>query len=364
MTIFYAFFIILTLCCVLDFYKIETKAVDDFIFFILCSALFFTAATRVDVGWDYPNYETIFLITKYEAMSISEIADFFETEPGFAAYVFLMQNFSFYAFIFISAVICVIPKVYFIYKLNRNKYLMLLGYYASSYIFFDISGIKQAISLSILIFSYKYIIKRRFLPFISVVFAASLFHSSAAFLTPLFFVGEKKFHLKIYAAAGILAWAFSVFNVSDMMQTAVGALNISFIVSKFDHYVVGSWGDLTSSLIKRIFVLFVLLCLLLRKNETDTGAAPEQKGEYFWLSMNAYTLSILLFSMLLPMPWLAGRGLTCLYLFQIGCFAYFPIEEFDPKRIILYALFIIMMFAAFYGPVSAEGYGDYTSWLF
>lgn len=362
---FYILFSILTVLCFLDYFIIKPRKIDKTIFIIICFVLVIVAGTRLNVGYDYNSYKLWFQSVKDEQLSVFYIAQKLNIELGFALYLKILTYFSYNAFIFITAVICIVPKIYYIYKLNRNKYLMLLGYYALIFIFYDIGVIRQALSISILVFSYKYIMKKEPIKFITVVIFATLFHMTAILFLPMYFIGENKFPLKIYVSIGVISIALQMINFANIIEKIINLLNISVVSSRFMFYQYYNNNSLFISLLKRVCVLFIFVFLLYwnRKRKIQLQTLESRA---FWLCLNAYSLSVLLFSVLSFQALLAGRGVTSLYIFQIGCFALLPEKNNRLIHILLNVIFVLLMFNTLQGPVTDVNgeYAVYNSWLF
>ena len=242
---------------------------------------------------------------------------------------------------------------------------MLLGYYASIFIFYDMGVIRQAISISILVFSYQYIMKKKPIKFITIVAVAALFHTTAVLFLPMYLIGEKKFPLKVYINIGIVSIALQIINFANIIEKVIGLLGISVISSRFIFYQNYDNSNLFGSLLKRVFVLF-LFTFLLYWNRKRKIQLQTLETRAFWLCLNAYSLSVILFSVLSFQALLAGRGVASLYIFQIGCFALLPERNNKIIHIILNIIFVLLMFNTLQGPITDVNgeYAVYNSWLF
>src|SRR5699024_6474158 len=67
----------------------------------------------------------------------------------------------------------------YIYNYSNNIWLSLYLLYILRYIFFSMSGLRQAIALVIILYSYKFLCHESIYKFIFIIFIASLFHRSA-----------------------------------------------------------------------------------------------------------------------------------------------------------------------------------------
>ena len=91
----------------------------------------------------------------------------------------------------------------FIYKHSANPMVSLIMLITMSYFAFSLTGLRQTIAIAIILFSYDYIIHKKFFKFILFVGIASLFHQSALFFLPAYLINSKQISgLKIFV--GIL----------------------------------------------------------------------------------------------------------------------------------------------------------------
>jgi len=160
------------------------KKYNNLFIIIAVSLLFFIAATRtIEFGSDVIRYVNI-----YERLAdinlTSIINDFFNgSRPDPLFYIFskfvsiIGSSYRIWlallSGIFIFSVARIIKK-YSPYPLFSFISLISLGYF-----YFSLTGLRQTIALSAILFSYPFLRERKLVPFIATVLIASLFHSSA-----------------------------------------------------------------------------------------------------------------------------------------------------------------------------------------
>lgn len=137
------------------------------------------------VGIDTLRYEKRFL-------QIGENTEFpsIVEEPAFdfvqQVVIFYTDNFNVWLFLVSSFVFSAIGL--FVYRYSSNYYISYILIITLDYFDFAFSGMRQMIAMVIILFTYKYVIEKKLLQFVLIVFIASLFHLSAVVVLPLYFI--------------------------------------------------------------------------------------------------------------------------------------------------------------------------------
>lgn len=119
-------------------------------------------------------------------------------------------------------------------------------------------------------------------------------------------------------------------------------------------------GNIFYSLVKRVVI--ILLFLYFSKIKKNYGLHLDC---YYWLSLNAYLLSILVMSTFSDITMIAARGTVSLYMFQIACFGYIKNKQKSNWNLVIYGICLILFFNSFIGPLKDEYnfYLPYTTWI-
>lgn len=144
------------------------------IYFSILLVILFTSI-RGDVGQDTSNYLLMYNdIEKYKE----------HLEVGFYSLVKLANfiGLSFNGFLLVVSTLFVSFYYAGLAKFVPKKYVILsfLIIFCDLYIYFNISGLRQGIALSICLFSSYFAYRRSFISFLFLVIVAALFHKSAA----------------------------------------------------------------------------------------------------------------------------------------------------------------------------------------
>ena len=129
-----------------------------------------------------------------------------------------------------------------------------LGYYFTAFI-----TLRNSVALGILLFSYDYIVERKFWRYLLVIMIAALFHISVLFFLPAYFLTKLKFKLD---------WKWiSIFCIFVIMVVFKNmAINIFFKFIKNDHLIL--YQDRNVQLNMTLFFEYLLIfgfCLYFKK---------------------------------------------------------------------------------------------------
>ena len=111
----------------------------------------------------------------------------------------------------IIAIFFAISVSCYIYYYSDNitiSTIVLFAFYFS----FTITGLRQTVALSFLLFSYRYIDERRIIKFGLMVSLAALFHSTAILFAPAYFIGKLRVGKKQLIFIGVSVLAVILFS--------------------------------------------------------------------------------------------------------------------------------------------------------
>lgn len=179
-------------------------------------------ALRGDIDPDYSNYKEIF---DYSKLFLQQGGT--EVEIGYLFLNSLVKTIGlgFQVIIFIMALLSVVPKAVFFYRYSPNYLFTLLIYFSSIYFLFDFIAIRQAVTLSIFMWSLVYIVNRRFIPFALCILFGSFIHVSILLLIPGYFIFHRKIPVKVLLAI------VAICGIVNVLQIRVGLLD--FLLERF-----------------------------------------------------------------------------------------------------------------------------------
>ncbi len=95
-------------------------------------------------------------------------------------------------FLALISAMSIIPVGRFIYKYSKVPNTSFALYIAFNFYAFTFSGFRQSIAIGIVLISFDYIVQRKLIKFLVTVLVASLFHISALFFIPAYFITKIK----------------------------------------------------------------------------------------------------------------------------------------------------------------------------
>lgn len=174
--------------------------------FLSCLLLYLLMVLKAPLGGDYSRYADNFLDSAGKSFRF-----YFDRqkEAGFYMFTKLLSEVSLnpvFYFAVTSAIIC-ICCFFFLKRYAYNKKYAVYFYYTIGLFAFSLAGLRQALAMSVCLFGYEAIRKRKPVRFLLIVGIAFLFHKSAVFFLPAFFLGripwKAKYQVPILFAYGL-----------------------------------------------------------------------------------------------------------------------------------------------------------------
>ncbi len=200
-----------------------------FISFIL---IFLFLALRFEYGNDYIGY--------YDRFNQVNIKSFFRWFPymelGWLSLIILFKPFGFFSMVFFLAIInCVIYYWLIVKYVDKTYYwfALFIYYLDSNFFLIHLSAMRQSIGIAIFLFSLKYILQKKYLKSIALLFLAVSFHASALFLLPILFLSVLVYQKRINSIriAVILLIFISLFLCGEILKPTL----LTLVKSLFGH---------------------------------------------------------------------------------------------------------------------------------
>ncbi len=214
--------------------------------------LFLYAALRgSSVGTDTLRYINSYLInTNYKLSEMLSMIDELK-DPGYQILTQVFSNvfpnpqwwLAFVAGIYTISVFSLI-KNYSPYPIISVLSFVALGYFS-----FSLTGLRQTVAMSIVLFSFKLIEKRKLLKFVLLILFASLFHVSAIIFLILYPISKARVgykHLIIFLIAMVTLFAFQ-----PIIRVLISTL--------FSNNRLAGYADRTTSLTASGFIIQLLI---------------------------------------------------------------------------------------------------------
>ena len=191
------YFVLFAVLLFFTLIELSGRKIGNIVKFLLAIMLVGLSGFRYEVGNDYNNYVRIF-----------NSPDSFGVEPGYIMMNVLVSELGYkvQALFLICSVFTILLLAYTINKYCPKYFCTALSVYVLSYIYFEgMNTVRQALSMSILFFSFcNYINNHKIRYFIPLALLAVLFHFSSIVIA---IIGWLMIH---YSGKDIKVWTFAI----------------------------------------------------------------------------------------------------------------------------------------------------------
>jgi len=188
-----------------------TKKKQLYFVIAACTILVLYASLRAhNLQPDIPIYVRYYRL--YSMRSLTGILSVFKSELKDPVYYFVAWVFSrvfsdpqfWLAFV---ALIYTLAVGFFLYKDSKNPLLSIIAFISLTYFEFSLSGLRQTLAMAFTTFAYFAVKHKKLIPFLALVFIASLFHRSALIfllIYPIAHTKVGKWHAIVAGISGVL----------------------------------------------------------------------------------------------------------------------------------------------------------------
>lgn len=147
--------------------------------------MFLLACLRYRIGFDYDMYAQGFVLMNREGFTTLRYLDW---EPGFVLLTKVIGLFTNQISLYmgILAAICLIPWAWLIYRYSPCPGISVLLFLNLYFLYLNMNFLRQAIAISITLFAWPFLKERKFWRFSAIIVLASLFHTTALVLLPVY----------------------------------------------------------------------------------------------------------------------------------------------------------------------------------
>lgn len=239
-------------------YKTTVQCVGSFV-----ALLFLLGLHSPNVGSDMQHYIPAFQGAEKELTLRPDFVLGFE--PGF---VFYMSAIKFLTsdeqvFLFISAIIILIPIILLISHYSKMPMLSVIIYTSWYLYYFSFSGLRQSLAISICVIASLFLLKRKLIPFVLIVIIASQIHASAL----LFIVAYPLYWMRISNLKLLIASLIILFILIAFKD--VISLVADFIFGEGNRYSghiqSGEFGGFTIAL---VYLLIAVLQIVVNSKSS------------------------------------------------------------------------------------------------
>lgn len=231
-------------------FKKNVKSQKNFLKISFIILFVFLAIRGESTGTDLPNYHFFYDLLSYYNIKDLLKSNYFEIGYTLYSYIIhLISNGNFRFFLVVTAFFSLIGIYDFIKRYSKNYLLSIIVYICLQYYLFIFSGLRQGIALSIVCFSIRFIVQRKFWKFLCLVCIATTFHLSALIFLPAYFLSEYDINdKKLFFAIGLIiiiyifrynivylfaSLFFSNYSLNDNFGNGYSLLVIYFVIFIF-----------------------------------------------------------------------------------------------------------------------------------
>lgn len=326
--------------------------------------IFLFLALRYNYGSDYPVYFDIFFnINEFSLADIKDIwlktfefsivgADNPELELGvgypsnielgWQALCLLFRPLGFFAMIAALALFNCMVYYYFIKKYVPPAYYwfaIFLYVFTPELMLYHLSGMRQSVAISIFLLSINYIYSKDFPRYALLIFLATLFHTSAVILFPIYLIGVLNFKTNIPIAIGI----FAIFLLLFLLQGPISQVMDAFISTYAVRYsIYTNPGEMDTGIQIILYAIIMILLLL-----SDRYQREEMSLLYKIAYLSIFTVP---FALILQMIARIGMYFQPVLFLASYPFILLKMDKFFPKYSLLarYTFIVIIAFWTIY----------------
>lgn len=265
--------------------NIKLLTIISFVFLVMVGGF------RYQVGADWESYERLF----FSLVNWSDVIVARE-EILFTTFMYSIKNLfnNYSVFVFILFVVSFSLKYNIIKCYSPDIFLSLMVYLYTLFLIYDINGLRQGLSIGIVLQGIPFILNRKLCNFLILIIIASLCHISALLFLPLYYLAKMQISNKILLLSFIPVMGVS-FQVGNILQFSSAFQNF-LAIEKFVHYSVyttdvyknSSDFILNIALFQRLFI-FALFMFYYKQIKI--------KDDLKLLLRNGYFISIIIFVM-------------------------------------------------------------------
>lgn len=215
---------LLVLSFVIFWINLEQKAINRKSFWLPLLILSLFAGIRsYHVGSDSINYASNFIYH----LDIYNFEFRPNVELGYQllSYFILYLTYNYFWLFFITALIVVYCYLSIIKKYSINYSLSVFFFITLGTYTFFFNGLRQGLAMAIFVLATPYLLERKFIPYLFICVLASMFHNTALFLIPFYFL----IGLKIRLIYKIL--------ISFIISMLASSILITYLASTNEKYV-------------------------------------------------------------------------------------------------------------------------------
>lgn len=356
----YIIVILLVIVPVVIEYFIANFKYDKICTWLLLIMLVIFSGSRFETGNDWYEYTKVFSNMPSVGTFIANpvIFGMFRMEPGYILLNSIIKTLggSIDTVFFISSAFTIILLFCVFKKSSFFCALAILLYMRYGYLQTNMMFVRQGIAISILFYSYKFIIHRKPIKYFLLVILATLFHTSAILSICFYFIINRKYSNFIIILSIMVSLCLSFIDISQMLAKILPNFISNSILSYSESEI---WGEMGGRFSFGLFekIVIAILCIIYR---TQLNKQP-----YFNIYFNLFILSIICYFAFFQMYVFQQRLSMLLQIATIPVII--SLVELVQNKQRIYPVLILAFFTAYffinYIQRGESVYIPYHSWL-
>lgn len=340
------FFILCIIAALFDLDIKSSQIIRDVLFWSLGIVLIIFAIFRVDTGYDYPSYRSIFLEIKSSNITQYLKVNPWSIEPAYIILNYIFRFLPYVAFLAVITTFSITSKLVFIHHYSSNPFISLIIYFASTYIIYDFGIIRQGFALAIGIWSFKYFQNKQYVRALIIVAIASLFHFSALIFLLIILISDKRLKLYQYIILTLIGLLGSFIPLVELISRGLNLIGLHGYGLRIEYYALGtliSVRQIYLSVAKRSLIWLLGSIFVNINVGTNSGNIEQDNGIYFY--SNIYFISIVSSLFFAQIPNIASRGIYCLIMSNIFLYPmYIKSLQYRSRRESGYIIMELLLF--------------------
>lgn len=222
MTAYVVLIFLMLIAFIYNAVKGKEKGSKKTIIVITIFIIFMQGLRHFDVGVDLTVYE--FHFNQIKEMKFIEAFNYRNNESFYFLLNWVLSRFSrdFRIMLFASSILTFVPSAIISYKYSKSPILSIFLFITLGFFTFSLSGLRQTISIGIILISFIFLKERKLFKFVIMVAIASLFHQSGIFFLiayPVYHFKSTKKYLLVIVPSVLLIFIFrrQIFNVLSVL---------------------------------------------------------------------------------------------------------------------------------------------------
>lgn len=237
---------------------------------------------RYNVGRDYPTYEIIYDVPD------STYANYVEPIWHLINYTLRSLGFASRGFFFLTSLMLVMWFYKGIKKMSPHFYVSVALFIICGFYYESANIVRQFIAISILFYSYPYLLEGKITKYLLWSAFAALFHVSVLIILPIILLSRFRYSIMLLLSGIIISFALG----NSLLNLIVNFVMPSFSAIELYQYDVDDFdAGVGSGVLKLFYNLFILAILALYHYCKSSKSDP-----YFHMFLNMVIFGVILYN--------------------------------------------------------------------